>query len=291
MKKNQDVHFRFMTVGGINVFYREAGSKEKQTLLLLHGFPSSSHMFRNLIPQLAEHYHIIAPDYPGFGYSSQPLSTEFPYTFVALADLMNTFVESLEIKEYVLYVQDYGGPVGFRLALKHPERVKGIIVQNATIAIEGWHADITKQLTPFWNHRTPETEAPIRLFVKAETTKWQYTQGEPDVSVLCPDAWMHDQIALEREANDAIQLNYIWSYRDNVRHYPDWQKYVKDNQPPLLIVWGQNDPFFTLEGVNILKALAPEAETHFYDAGHFALESHCDEIAATIKAFLSSNLK
>lgn len=285
------VAFHTTQVDGINIFYRESGPKDAPTVLLLHGFPSSSHMFRNLMPQLAEHYHVVAPDYPGFGYSAQPSLKQFSYTFTALADLIDDFAQTIGVQNYVLYMQDYGGPVGFRLAVKHPERVRALIVQNATIAAEGWNADVTKPFGPYWKHHTAKTEAPMRGFLKAETTKWQYTQGEPDVAALNPDAWTHDQVALDRKGNDAVQLRYLWNYQDNLAQYPVWQDYLKNNQPPLLIVWGKNDPFFTLAGVKKLEALAPKAETHLYDAGHFALESHGDEIAATIQTFLAANIK
>lgn len=283
--------YQSSTVDGINIFYREAGPKDAPTVLLLHGFPSSSHMFRNLIPQLAEHYHVVAPDYPGFGYSDQPTLKQFPYSFQALADLMDHFTQNIGLQNYVIYMQDYGGPVGFRLAVKHPERVRGMIVQNATIAAEGWNPDVTKPFGLFWKNRSAKTEAPMRAFLKAETTKWQYTQGEADQNALNPDAWTHDQIALDRKGNDKIQLQYLWNYQDNLAQYPVWQEYLKNNQPPLLIVWGKNDPFFTLAGVEKLKALDSKAETHLYEAGHFALESHGEEIAATINAFLSANTK
>ncbi len=283
--------YRSTNVNGIRIFYREAGPKDAPTVLLLHGFPSSSHMFRNLIPQLAEHYHVVAPDYPGFGYSDQPSLKKFSYSFPALADLMDHFTQHIGLQNYVLYMQDYGGPVGFRLAVKYPERVRGMIVQNATIAAEGWNAEVTKPFGPFWKHRSAKTEVPMRAFLKAETTKWQYTQGEQDQNVLNPDAWTHDQIALDRKGNDKIQLQYLWSYQDNLAQYPVWQDYLKNNQPPLLIVWGKNDPFFTLAGVEKIKYLDPKTETHLYEAGHFALESHGEEIAATINAFLSANLK
>lgn len=286
MKLKSQITFKTISVSGIEIFYREAGNKNNPTILLLHGFPSSSHMFRNLIPKLAEKYHVIAPDYPGFGYSAQPPFKDFPYDFAALADLMEEFTQDVGLKNYFLYVQDYGGPVGLRLALKHPERVKGFIVQNATIAAEGWNSDVTKPFGPFWKNRDPETEKPLRGFLKAETTKWQYTHGEPDSHLISPDSWTHDQIALDRPGNDEVQLSYLWNYQFNMAMYGEWQNYVKAKQPPLLIVWGKNDPFFNLKGVEILQRLAPKAETHIYDGGHFALESHGDEIAAAINNFL-----
>lgn len=278
-------------VRGIDIHYREAGPAHGPVVLLLHGFPSSSHMFRDLMPQLAAKYRVIAPDYPGFGYSGEPALSEFDYSFASLAALMDDFTQQVDAKNYVLYMQDFGGPVGFRLAIKHPERVRGMIIQNATLHGEGWNPDVVKQFGPFWKERNAETEKPIRAFVKPETTKWQYTQGATRTALVSPDAWTHDQVRLDRPGNEAVQLQYLWNYQDNVAQYPVWQNYLKTKQPPMLIVWGKNDPFFTLAGVDAIKTLVPKAKVNLYDAGHFALETHVKEIGAEIRGFLSKTIR
>lgn len=272
---------------GLDIFYREAGPKDAPVLLLLHGFPSSSHMFRDLIPQLAGTYRVIAPDYPGFGNSAAPDLVDFPYTFEAIADVVDAFTQAVGARSYVIYMQDYGGPVGFRLAVKHPERVRGLVIQNAVANVEGWNPDVVKQFAPFWQNRNAETEAPLRNFLKAETTKFQYTHGATRAERLNPDAWKHDQAGLDRPGNDVLQLQMLWNYQDNVAQYPKWQAYLKASQPPILVTWGKNDPFFAQAGVDYFKALVPKATVHLHDAGHFALETHVDEIAADILEFTS----
>ena len=273
-------------VRGIDIHYREAGPSSGPVLLLLHGFPSSSHMFRDLMPQLADKYRVIAPDYPGFGYSGEPSLADFDYSFAGLATVIDEFTQKVGATEYFLFMQDYGGPVGFRLAVAHPERVRGLIIQNAIINVEGWNPDVVKQFAPFWKERNAETEKPIRAFLKPETTQWQYTQGATRTERISPDAWTQDQIRLDRPGNDIVQLQYLWNYQDNVAQYPAWQNYLKTKQPPTLIVWGKNDPFFTLAGVEAIKALVPKAEVNLYDAGHFALETHAYEIGAVVRNFL-----
>lgn len=281
------VAYRSVKVRNIDIHYRESGPVNGPVVLLLHGFPSSSHMFRDLIPQLSGTYRVIAPDYPGFGYSGEPSLTDFDYSFTELTQVIDEFTQKVGAKKYVLYMQDYGGPVGFRLAVKHPERVRGIIIQNATIHAEGWNPDIVKQFVPFWKERSVETEKPIRAFLLPETTKWQYTQGSTRTEQLSPDAWTHDQVRLDRPGNTAVQLQYLWNYQDNVAQYSLWQAYLKTKQPQTLIVWGMNDPFFTIAGVDAIKALVPKAEVNLYDAGHFALETHAREIGAKIIDFLA----
>ena len=273
-------------VQGLDIFYREAGPKAAPTVLLLHGFPSSSHMFRDLIPVLAERYHVIAPDYPGFGYSSTPGLDRFQYTFANLATVMDAFTTQLGLQSYVLYMQDYGGPIGMRLALKHPERVRGFVVQNAVVNVEGWHKEIVASFQPAWQHRTPETEKPLRAAFSAEATRFQYTHGETRADRVNPDSWTFDQALLDRPGNDKIQVELLYQYQDNVAQYPAWQEYLKATQPPMLVVWGDNDPFFTTAGRDFLKTLVPGAEVHAYDAGHFALETHLPEISAAMLAFL-----
>jgi len=283
----EDVAYRTVAVDGLDIFYREAGPADAPTVLLLHGFPSSSHMFRNLIPDLAERYHVIAPDYPGFGYSSAPPIDQFDYSFAKLADVMEHFTDQLGLTSYVLYMQDYGGPVGMRLALRHPERVRGIVVQNAVVSIEGWDPVNTGPLQAYWKARNAETEKPVRDIITADGTKWQYVTGEPRPDLISPDSWIHDQRGLDRPGNDRIQLELLYQYRDNVANYPKWQQFLKELQPPVLITWGRNDPVFTVAGMEAFKALVPDAEVHVLDGGHFALEAHEPEIAAAMLDFLA----
>lgn len=275
------VSYHSRDIGGVSIAYREAGPQNAPVMLLLHGFPSSSHMFRDLIPEIADSFHVIAPDYPGFGQSDAPQA--YTYDFATLATTINAFVEDLGLTEYTLYMQDYGGPVGMRLAVSHPERITGLVFQNATVHVEGWAPDVVAQFAPFWAERTPQSEAPLRAFLTAETTRWQYEQGSTRSDRLSPDAWISDQAGLDRPGNDVVQLEYLWNYRDNVAAYPEWQAYLARAQPKTLIAWGANDPFFTMEAVTGLQTLLPEAETHIFDAGHFALETHATEIGTAIR--------
>ncbi|NVO25263.1 alpha/beta fold hydrolase [Donghicola mangrovi] len=277
------VTYHTLEVEGVPVFYREDGPADAPVLLLLHGFPSSSHMFRDLIPELADSFHIIAPDYPGFGQSGAPVRADFE----TLAQTMTALTEELGLTSYTLYMQDYGGPVGMRMAVQHPDRINGLIFQNATIHVEGWSPDVVAQFAPFWAERTPETEAPLRQILTAETTRWQYEHGSTRTERLSPDAWLSDQAGLDRPSNDAIQLDYLWSYQDNVASYPAWQDYLAAERPRTLIVWGKNDPFFTMNAVTGLQNLLPNAETRLYEAGHFALETHTPEIAASIREVMA----
>lgn len=278
------VKSRRLVVRGVEIFYREAGAPSAPTVLLLHGFPSSSHMFRDLIPLLASRYHVVAPDYPGFGHSAAP--TDFPYGFAALADLIEAFTVALGLGDYALFMQDYGGPVGFRLAVKHPERVRGLVIQNAVANVEGWNPDVVATFAPFWAGRTPETEAKVRALLTPETTEFQYRQGASRPERLSPDAWTLDQALLDRPGNDAIQLAYLFDYRTNVAAYEDWARYLETEQPPALIVWGESDPFFTIEGARYFRDRLPRAELQVFDAGHFALETHGAEIGAATLRFL-----
>lgn len=281
------VFSRSVKVRDLDIAYREAGPRDAPVVLLLHGFPSSSHMFRTLIPLLATRYRVIAPDYPGFGASSMPALDAFPYTFAAIADAVDSFTDAVGAKDYVIYMQDYGGPVGFRLALKHPERVKAIIVQNAVANVEGWNPDVVKQFAPFWQARSSETEKPVRAMLTPEVTRFQYTHGATRPDRLSPDAWVHDQAGLDRPGNADLQVELLFNYQDNVAQYPKWKEYLSSRKPPMLIVWGKNDPFFRTEGVDYLKSLVPGTEVHLYDAGHFALETHVEEIADASLAFLA----
>lgn len=282
------VTYRTVEIDGLDIFYREAGPADAPVILLLHGFPSSSHMFRDLIPLLAGQYRVIAPDYPGFGHSAAPGLDAFPYTFAAMTDVIEAFTVAVGAKDYVIYMQDFGGPVGFRLAVRHPERVRGIIVQNAVINVEGWNPDVVAQFAPFWQNRTAETEAPLRAFLSAATTKFQYTYGSTRPERLSPDAWTHDQAGLDRPGNDALQLQMLWNYQDNVAQYPAFKDYLAAHRPRMLVVSGTSDPFFTQKGVDFLVAEVPGTEVDLMDAGHFALETHASEIAARSLAFLGT---
>lgn len=279
-------YHRNTTIDGLNVFYREAGSPDAPAIVLLHGFPSSSHMFRDLIPQLAGRFHVIAPDYIGFGYSSQPLANEFAYTF----DNVTSYVEKLifnvlGLEKFSIYVQDYGAPVGFRIASRHPEAIEGIVVQNGNAYMEGI-SPAFEPLQPFWANRTAETEKPARGLLLAETTRFQYTHGAKNPEAISPDSYTFDQIFLDRPGNDAIQLDLFHNYPSNVALYDEWHQYFRNAQPKTLIVWGQNDPFFTVEGAKAFLRDLPKAELHLLDTGHFALEEESTFIAGRITEFL-----
>ncbi len=284
------VTYNVAKIRGLDIFYREAGSKSAPTILLLHGFPSSSHMFRDLIPALSTKYHVIAPDYPGFGHSSAPSPKTFTYTFANVADVIDELTTVIGVESYVLYMQDYGGPVGMRLAVKNPGKVLALVVQNAVVNVEGWNPEIVAKFSPVWQNRTPETEKPLREFLTAQTTRFQYTHGSTRTDRLSPDAWTYDQVLLDRPGNDAIQIELLHRYQDNVAQYAEWQDYLKTKRPPTLVAWGDNDPFFRAEGRDLFKKLTPAAETHSYDAGHFALETHVGEIATAMMDFLGRNL-
>lgn len=274
--------FQHATVRGLKMFYREAGSRTSPTIVLLHGFPSSSHMFRDLIPLLEDKFHIIAPDYIGFGYSDAPAVTAFQYTFDNLADYVEEFLFGvLALKKFSIYVQDYGAPVGYRIAYRHQDAIEGIIVQNGNAYAEGIGAGFDA-MKPFWKNRTPETEVPVRALLTKETTIFQYTHGVSDVTRLSPDSWTVDQFFLDRPGNDAIQLNLLHNYQSNLAHYDEWHDLFRAKQPKTLIVWGRNDPFFTVEGAQAYLRDIPEAEFHLLDTGHFALEDSSRFIAEQI---------
>lgn len=277
--------FQHATVNGLKLFYREAGSKVSPTIVLLHGFPSSSHMFRDLIPQLAAKFHVIAPDYVGFGYSDAPDTSQFDYTFDNLAATVEEFLfRILGLKKFSIYVQDYGAPVGYRIASRHPDAIEGIVVQNGNAYVEGIGAAFDP-MKPFWANRTPETEKPVRDLLKKETTIFQYTHGTKDVSRISPDSYTMDQLFLDRPGNDAIQLNLLHNYQANLAHYDGWHEFFRNKQPKTLIVWGKNDPFFTVEGAQAYLRDIPNAELHLLDTGHFALEDSSEFIAQQIVTF------
>lgn len=266
------VHSHFAEVDGVKVFYREAGSPTAPTIVLLHGFPSSSHMYRDLIPRLAGRFHVIAPDYPGFGYSDMPKPSDYGYTFANLSKTMDGLLEQLKAKSYVLYMQDYGGPVGLQIATAHPERVRGLVVQNANMYMDGVSETVAKVFIPLWKEQNDETIGVARNFLKAETTKFQYVAGAKNAAALNPDAWTLDQALLDRPGNDTIQLALLVDYRSNVAKYEEWQRYLRTQQPKTLVVWGKGDPFFTVAGAEAFRRDLKQVEVHYFDAGHFALE-------------------
>jgi pimeloyl-ACP methyl ester carboxylesterase len=279
--------YQYATVRGLKIFYREAGSSNAPTIVLLHGFPSSSHMFRDLIPKLQENFHVIAPDYIGFGYSDAPDTTQFEYTFDRLADYMEEFLFSaLGLRKFSIYVQDYGAPVGYRIAFRNPEAIEGIVVQNGNAYAEGI-GPAFDPMKPFWANRNAETEAPVRALLTKETTIFQYTHGVSDTSRINPDSYTFDQLFLDRPGNDAIQLNLLHNYQSNLTHYDEWHEFFRARQPKTLIIWGKNDPFFTVEGAQAYLRDLPKAELHLLDTGHFALEDSSDFIAGQIVKVLA----
>jgi pimeloyl-ACP methyl ester carboxylesterase len=288
-QNNKDVAYRTVKIEGQDIFYREAGPKDAPTILLLHGFPSSSHMFRNLIPALAAKFHVVAPDYPGFGQSSAPSVEGFDYSFDHLAAIVEQFTEALELTKYSLYVQDYGAPVGYRLASKHPGRIQGLVVQNGNAYEEGLDNDFWKPLKAYWQDKSEANAAPLKDFLKIDGTKWQYTNGVRNVEAISPDAWVHDQAGLDRPGNEAIQLELFYSYGTNSPLYPSWQEYFRTHQPPTLIVWGKNDAIFPAAGAEPYKRDLKNIEYHLLDTGHFALEEDGALIAELIDAFLTKN--
>jgi pimeloyl-ACP methyl ester carboxylesterase len=281
--------YRTVLVDGLNVFYREAGDPAAQTLLLLHGFPTSSHMFRNLMPLLADRLHVVAPDLPGFGYTDAPDRAGFAYSFDHLAAIIDRFTEALGFGRYAIYVFDYGAPIGFRLALRHPERVSAVISQNGNAYLEGL-SEGWNPIEAYWREPTTANREALRAFLKPEATQWQYTHGVPTPERLSPDAWTLDSALLARPNNDEIQLDLFGDYQSNIALYPRFQEYLRTQRPPLLAVWGKNDPFFLRAGAEAFKRDVPDAEVHLLDTGHFALESHAPEIAALISDFLARKL-
>ncbi len=269
-----------------DIFYREAGSTASPAVLLLHGFPTSSHMFRELIPRLADMYHVLAPDFPGFGFSRALPRGQFSYTFDNIARIMDVFTEKLGLSRYTIYIFDYGAPVGLRLAISHPERIAAIVSQNGNAYEEGLSENWTP-IQKYWKEPTPENRAALRDFLTPETTRWQYTHGVPDENMVAPESYTLDAALLGRPGNEEIQLDLFLDYANNVALYPKFQGYFRAEKPPLLAVWGKNDPFFLPAGAEAFRRDNPNAEVHFYEAGHFALETHGEAIAVAIRTFLS----
>jgi pimeloyl-ACP methyl ester carboxylesterase len=278
------ITYRTANVDGFKVFYREAGASDAPKLLLLHGFPSAGHMFRDLIPLLADRFHIVAPDLPGFG------NTEMPRrgcTFDRIADTIDGFTEIVSFDRYALYVFDYGAPTGFRLAVRHPDRITAIISQNGNAYEEGL-SDGWNPIRAYWQDASPANREALRAFLTPETTAWQYTHGVPDATRVSPDGYSLDNFYLSRPGADEVQLDLFGDYKSNVALYPTFQNYFRTNRPPLLAVWGKNDPFFLPPGAEAFKRDIPDAVVRFFDTGHFALETHAAEIAAAIRDFLAS---
>jgi pimeloyl-ACP methyl ester carboxylesterase len=280
------IAYRKVNVDGFNIFYREAGSADAPALLLLHGFPTAGHMFRDLIPLLADRFRIVAPDLPGFGQSDMPPRDTFAYTFDHIADVIDRFAEVIGLERFAIYVFDYGAPTGFRLALKHPERITGIISQNGNAyeegLSEGWNP-----IRAYWQDASPKNREALRAFLKPETTIWQYTHGVPDTTKVSPDGYSLDNFYLSRPGADEVQLDLFGDYNSNVELYPAFQAYFRTHKPPFLAVWGKNDPFFLPPGAEAFKRDIPKAVVRFFDTGHFALETHASEIATAIRDFFA----
>ena len=271
---------------GIKIFYREAGPADGPVLLLLHGYPTSSHMFRHLIPRLASSFRLIAPDLPGFGFTEVPAERQYQYTFANVAVTINAFVEALNLKRYAIYVFDYGAPTGFRLAVAHPERVSAIISQNGNGYVEGL-GDAWDPIKKYWKDPISANRDALRQFIGFEGTKWQYVHGVTDPLLVEPEAYWLDTVLLQRPGNVEIQLDLFLDYANNVKLYPTFQEYFRKSQPPLLAAWGKNDPFFIPPGAEAFRRDIPSAKVVFYDTGHFALETHVQEISEQIRSFLN----
>lgn len=283
------IHYKKVDIDGVKVFYREAGPADAPVLLLLHGFPTSSHMFRNLIPLLADRYRVIAPDYPGYGQSDAPDHSAFDYTFANLADVIEKFAAALELTKYSMYVMDYGAPIGYRLALKHPERVQALVIQNGNAYVEGLAA-FWDPIKAYWADKSPAKREALAHLVTLDLTKFQYTDGVSDTSRISPDNWVVDQALLDRPGNREIQLDLLGDYGSNVPLYPDFQAFFRQYQPPTLIVWGKNDVIFPESGAHPYLRDLPKAEVHILDSGHFALEDKLDVMAPLIRDFLDRTL-
>lgn len=282
--------FNTVDVDGLKVFYRSAGDPSAPAVLLLHGFPSASHMFRDLIPELASQYHVVAPDLPGFGMTEQPARDVFAYTFENIAEVIGRFTEALGLTPFAIYVFDYGAPVGFRLALAHPDRITAIVSQNGNTYREGLSEGFAP-LRSYWNEPTEANRNALRALLSPQTTLFQYTHGVSDPELVSPDGRNLDDFYLARPGNDEIQLDLFGDYETNVALYGKIQAYLRNERPPVLAIWGKNDPFFSPQGAEAFKHDVPNAEIRFLDTGHFALETHAREIGAAMRAFLATHLR
>ena len=279
------VRYRTQQVGEVKVFYREAGPEKAPVILLLHGFPTSGHMFRDLIPELSSRYRVIAPDLPGFGQTKAPAGGQYDYSFDNLAKVIGGFVDAIGLSRYAIYIFDYGAPTGLRLALAHPERITAIISQNGNAYVEGL-SEGWNPIQKYWKEASDANRAALRDFLKPDAVRWQYTHGAADPELVSPDGSTLDSYYLSRPGNEDVQLDLFYDYRNNVALYPKFQEYFRAHKPPLLAVWGKNDPFFLPPGAEAFRRDIPKAEVHFFDAGHFALETHHEEIATAMKDFL-----
>lgn len=292
IQNERAVSYHTVVIDGVKVFYREAGPKNAPTVLLLHGFPTSSHMFRNLIPQLADRYHVIAPDYPGYGQSDQPAMDKFSYSFDNLAAVVDKLTTKIGLSNYALYVQDYGAPIGYRLAAAHPEKISAIVVQNGNAYQEGIDNPFWEPIKAYWKDKTEANAAKLRPLLEIGATKWQYTEGFRDPARhVSPDTWVIDQAYLDRPGNKDIQVEMFYSYGTNPPLYPAWQAYFRKHQPPMLIVWGKNDKIFPAAGASPYLRDLPHAELHLLDSGHFALEEDGEEIGKLMHNFLDRKVK
>ncbi|MDT5069343.1 MAG: hypothetical protein QOK02_5498 [Mycobacterium sp.] len=284
------IHHRYATVDGQRLFYQEAGAVDAPTLVLLHGFPTSSFMFRELIPQLADDYHVIAPDHLGFGFSDAPAVADFKYTFDALTDLTEHLLGHLGVDRYAIYVQDYGAPIGWRLALRNPQAITAIVTQNGNGYDDGFVASFWKTVWDYQREQTPETEAAIRTALDVDSIKWQYVTGVADETLVSPETWTHDAALVNRPGNDEIQLRLFLDYATNAPGYPALHEYLRSSRVPVLAVWGKNDPIFGPDGASAFARDAVEAEIHLLDGGHFLLESASGQVAELIRDFLKRRI-
>ncbi|SEL62516.1 Pimeloyl-ACP methyl ester carboxylesterase [Aquimarina amphilecti] len=282
------VKYKKINIQGIDVAYREAGNPKNPAIVLLHGFPSSSHQYRKVLNELSDEFYLIAPDYPGFGNSDFPSATSYEYTFDNLAKTIEVFLEKLEIRSYALMIQDYGAPIGLRIATKHPERVTAIINQNGNAYKEGL-GPAWKDVKAFWANRSPETEKALLPVFSIEGLKWQYTHGTRNPENVNPDTWHLDYLRMSRPNAHKVNLDLFYDYQNNIKRYPEWQKYLRDNQPPLLIVWGKNDAFFPESGAEAFKKDVKNIDYNIYNTGHFALEEEGEAIVQKIRTFLKKN--
>ncbi len=288
-KVHHRVHYRTAKIDDLDIFYRESGPVGAPTVLLLHGFPTSSHMFRDLIPELSDRYHVIAPDYPGYGLSSMPSVNEFNYTFDRLAEVIDAFIQKVGVERYSLYVMDYGAPIGYRIAAAHPERVQALIVQNGNAYEEGLR-DFWDPIKAYWKDRTEVNADALRKLLTIDATKWQYTHGVRSVVSISPDTWTVDQALLDRPGNNEIQLQLFYDYGSNPPLYPQWQEYFRTHQPPTLLVWGKNDHIFPEEGAHPYKRDLSNLEFYLFNTGHFALEEDGKTIAGIMRRFLNKHV-